>query len=95
MVSKTLLVIIILSLLCITTVSAWEIKSDKYVGTVTLYNSGTGTVNVQGYGAAEFAWAQVGENQFEAYYWFYTVPFTYHPESDTITSTATDAILVR
>lgn len=91
---KLFIILLILSL-CVASVSAWEIKSDKYVGTVSLYGDGTGSIEIIDHGYAEFTWNAIGDNQYEAHYWFYTVPFTYHPETDTITSTMTDAILVR
>ncbi len=89
------IIMVVMLMLCIGSVSGWEIKSDKYVGDVIINGDGTGFIQVDGYGSAEFNWNNINENQYEAHYWFYTVPFTYNPITDTITSTATDAILVK
>ena len=92
---KKLLVIALIALcLCIATAQAWTIVSDKYSGTITLYGDGSGVANVDGHNPVQFTWNQVDGNNYEAHYWFYTVPFTYNPENNTITSPSTSAYLV-
>jgi hypothetical protein len=92
---RKLLFILLAIMVSVSVVNAWTIKSDRYVGTVHLYGDGTGVANVNGHGDLKFTWNLVEGNRYEAHYWWYTIPFEYNAETDTITSSVTDAVLVR
>ena len=81
---KLFLILVFLFLMC-GTVSAWTIKSDRYSGTIEI-QAGYGIASVDRYPQIRFSWNEIGENQYEAHYLWYTVPFTYNPENDTIIS---------
>ena len=71
----TVFLIIIGLFICIAPVSAWQIKSDRYTGTVQFYENGTGTLSADGYAPIGFHWQKIGDNKYESWYWFWSVRF--------------------
>ena len=69
------IICIIMAALLVSPVSAWQIKSNQHTGTVQFNENGTGTLNADGYAPIEFHWQKIGDNKYEAWYWFWVVRF--------------------
>jgi hypothetical protein len=68
------------------TSGSWILTSDSYSGTFVFYNDGTGLAVVKDKPEISFSWNEVSENNYEAHMFLITIPFTYDPETDMMTS---------
>ncbi len=64
----------------------WTLQDSSHTGIVTLNPDGTGIANIDNYPTISFSWRMPDGADGIASYWFWSVPFTYDPVNNVITS---------